>query len=128
MSTLSEAREDVATRMAGLSVPVSASVPENVAPPCAFVVSGEPYVEGNFAGMMFGESKLNLAVILTVDPRGNDLAADALDDLIVETVAFIEDEPDLFFDSVEQPAAVTLNGQRYLGCLVNFARIVRLRS
>lgn len=128
MSALSEAREDVATRMAGLSVPVSASVPDRIVPPCAFVVAGEPYIEGNFTGMMFGESKLNLAVILAVDSGSNDTTANALDDLILETVAFLEDESDLFFDSVDQPAAVTLNGQRHLGCLVNFARIVRLRD
>jgi hypothetical protein len=128
MSAISDARKDVVTRMADFSATVSASVPENVVPPCAFVVAGEPYLEANFQGMNFGESKLNLSLILVAEASGNDLAADDLDALIVEAVAFLENENDLYLDGVDRPAAVSLNGQAYLGCLVNFARIVRLRD
>lgn len=141
MSTLSEARTDLAARLAaqpGFSVldpeaepvadkvPVSDFVPEVILPPVAFVGPGSPYIEGNFEGMNFGESKVNLTITLVVEPGTNSPQANALDDLIVKTVGFIESQPDLYIDEVDRPAAVQLNGQRYLGCLVNLSRIVRL--
>lgn len=125
-SPLSIARTDLTTRLSGFSIDVLDAVPEKIVPPIAFVGPGSPYVEGNFQGMMFGESKVNLTLTLVVAADGNAERATALDDLIVEAVDFINSQNDLFIDDVDRPAAVTLNGQRYLGCLVNLSRIVRL--
>lgn len=142
-SPLSEARSDLAARLAAApgfsvfdpealpepgTVPVSDFVPEAILPPIAFVGPGAPYVEGSFTGMNFGETRVNLTITLVVDAGANSLQATALDDLVVNTIDFIESQdPELIFEDVDRPAAVTLNGQRYLGCLVNLSRIVRLR-
>lgn len=128
MSALSDARAAVAARFAEFSATVSESVPEMISPPCAFLVPGEPYVTANFQGMNFGESLLNLGLILAVERGGNDVQADGLDDLIVEAVALVENDATLFLDDVSRPEGVVLNGQRFLGTIVNFSTIVRLRD
>lgn len=126
MSTLSDLRADLATRLAGLSVQVHGTIPPQLAPPCAFVGPGDPYVESNFAGKNFGESLVNLTVTLVTEAGVNDEQADALDDLIIETLALVDPQADLIPQSVERPGRIPLNGQDYLGARINISRITRL--
>lgn len=129
MSALSEAREDLRALLdgsTGITAQIFKTIPEAVTPPCALVGPGVSYITGNFAGMNFGESLVNLKVTLVAAGGTNDTAADELDELIVETVKVIEGSNAFLFDTVEEPGRITLNGQVFLGCVVNISRISRL--
>lgn len=133
MSTLSDARAALATALAALELggePVQAfkTMPEKVIPPCVLVGPGDPYVNPNFPGGNFGESLLGLRATLVAGAGTNDLAADALDELIVATVAVIDAaQPQGFYlGTVERPGLISLNGQSFLGCIFNVSRIARL--
>lgn len=125
MSTLSDLRKDTATLLAGLSVPVLASIPERLPPPCAFLSSSSPYVETSFEGRNFTESRVNYELTLVVDAGGNDVQSDALDDLLVEALAVIVPIADLYPGNAE-PGVISLNGQSYLACFLTVSRITRL--
>lgn len=125
MSVLSDLRKDTAAKLAGLSVPVLPSIPEQLPPPCAFLSPGSPYVETNFEGKNFGESLVNFELTLVVDAGGNDVQSDALDDLLVEALAVIDPIADLYPGSAE-PGVISMNGQSYLACFLTVSRITRL--
>lgn len=134
VSTLSDARTALAAVLTGAievgggPVQVFKTMPEKVIPPCVLVGPGDPYVNPNFQGGNFGESLLRLRATVVAGAGTNDLAADDLDDLIVATIEAVDAaQPQGFYrDTVERPGLLPLNGQSFLGCIVNVSRIVRL--
>lgn len=133
MSTLSDARAALATALAGLEldgqpVQIFSAVPERVIPPCVMVGPGDPYVNPNFQGGTFGESLLRLRATVIAGAGTNDVAADNLDELIVATLAAVDvaQPQGLYRDVVERPGRIDLNGQSFLGCVINVQRIALL--
>lgn len=133
MSALSEARGALAAALATLEVggelvQVFRTWPEKVIPPCVLVGPGDPYVNPNFQGASFTESLVGLRATLVAGAGTNDVAADDLDDLIVAALAAIDaaQPQGLYPVAVERPGRIDLNGQSFLGCVVNVQRIAEL--
>lgn len=126
MSVISDLRAALAAEMAdALDVPVDASWPDTISPPCGFVAPplADNYVE---RGPNFGEHTIALDLVLLVDHDDPATGLAALEALL--TLALIHTEADWVMSGVDspQPTAVAEGGAEYLGCVVHLSKPVRL--
>lgn len=120
-NALTIAREDLARLLKTADLFAFALAPETVTPPVCLVGPGFPYL--SYEGARFGSQILRLSVLIVVDPGTSDVTVNALDDLILRVVDAVDgqgpDEDRTFHvESVGQPGQAPLNGQTYLGVVV----------
>lgn len=121
---LQSLRETLAADLAPLGVPVSASWPNAIVAPCAFVIPplGDNYVVG---GQTFGEYRMNVDLVLLVD---HSTASEGLAALEALTELALANTVDWALAGVEPPAPITVteSGAEYLGTVMHLSKPFRL--
>lgn len=134
MSDLSQARADLASVLAGVTidvpgygpveVPTTSSAPEEATPPCIITGPADPYVD--FENVAFGEKRIHL-VAVAVTEGTNDTAATQIDDMVTACLLKLLAIGSGFdVDQVDRPGRTTLSGQARLGVVIRVSRVVSL--
>lgn len=122
---LTAARHELVADLADIGVPVAASWPNAVAPPCGFVV---PPMGGEYlrAGPNFGEYTLSLSLVLLVEHGTVGEALVSLEDLIAYAVANTAGNWVLANVDPPAPTVVSESGAEYLGAVIQLSKYIRL--
>jgi hypothetical protein len=125
VSVLKALREALVSDLAALNVPVYATWPTQIDPPCLYVL---PPLSAAYltAGPNFGgefTASLDVAIIAAHEPAG--AALETVEELLELTLI---NTADWLLDAVEPPAPITVtdSGAEYLGALVHLSKSVRL--
>lgn len=84
MTALAEARSALATALADIGVAVHTYPPQTVAPPCVFLVPGNPYLD---PGVSWGAIQVAIDVRIVVSASAGPAAMERLDALVDGAVA-----------------------------------------
>jgi hypothetical protein len=123
--TFADLRTQLAADLAVLGIPVSASWPEVLVPPCAFLVpprSGTWVEVGpNFAG----EFTVHYDLVILVDHDAAGPAVAALEQLVAVA---LEHTADWSLSGVDAPAPTTVtdNGAEYLAAVMHLRKPARI--
>jgi hypothetical protein len=126
VSVISALRAGFAAELAVLlDIPVAASWPDQIAPPCGFL---SPPLADNYVerGPNFKEHTVALDLILLVDHDDPATSLAALEALL--EVALVNTEADWSLSGVDSPAptAVAEGGAEYLGCVIHLSKPINL--
>ncbi len=114
MSTLKHARELAATVIAEAGITGHAYIPGRIAPPCAVVQAGDPYIE---QADTFAEHVLRLEVVLVLRTGDNERTATVIDEYLTTALDAL-DEAGFIVENVGQPTPITWNGTDYPGVIL----------
>lgn len=125
MPVLKALRETLMSDLSALGVPVYATWPTQIDPPCVYVL---PPISGAYvtAGPEFGSvftAHLDVAILAAHEPAG--IALETVEELLELTLIHTAD---WMLDAAEPPAPITVtdSGAEYLGALVHLSQSVRL--
>lgn len=112
--TLQAIREAAAAVVTDAGLQCHAYLPGRVAPPCAVVQPGEPYVE---AGDTFDFHLLRLEIVVMLRTGDNALTASSIDEQ-VQTLLEALDDAGFIVQNVSQPTPITWNSTDYPGVIL----------
>ncbi len=118
---LSTARAELATQIRAGGVSVFDHIPERVVPPVAIIEPGSPYIE--VPGDVFCDMAVRFTVTLFASSAANEVATQALDQLICDVLAAV----DTFdMDGVDTPGQYEVGSATYLGSRISFITTTEL--
>lgn len=118
---ISQLRDQLASDLAVLDVPVATAWPDRVTTPCLVLVppSTASYITG---GPTFGEYTIGVDVLVLVG-KPSAVTLEALD-LLIEGV--LANSVDWALSGVDSPSTVTVNGAEVLGTVIHLSKPARL--
>lgn len=120
---LAQLRADVATALTTAGLTAIDYVAETIVPPVAVVVPSDPYVTDE--DVPFGHVNVNLSILVIGGKGTNKAAASQIDSLIAQAfVALLTAGYDV--TEVSPPGQVNLNGQSFLGAVIDLSETVKL--
>lgn len=117
-NTLTNLRQELADTLTGAGLEAVAFLPERPNPPVAVVSPSQPYLK---PGDTFGQHTATLTVLLLTRTATNEIATEALDDMIV-TVAVALTDTQFSMSEADQPASFQVGTAKYLGCTIDVSR------
>lgn len=100
-----------------IAVPVNLVVTSPLAPPCIIAGPDDPYID--LSEGEFGESRVNLLVILAAPAGTNEVSAAQVDEMLsIVLPRLLAVDPTFVVDRVDQPGKVGLEGQVFLGAVI----------
>lgn len=124
MTVLADLRTAIAERLTDAGLNAYATVPAKWTPPGVFVGPGDPYITHE-EGTAFGVEVIRHQVTVVAAPGTNDIQADALDSLILNTLDALYDLDDHDVGDVERPGQVSINGQAHLAVAITLSTQIR---
>jgi hypothetical protein len=123
MSAFSDLRASLAADLAGMAATVTASWPEEIDPPCAFIT---PPIGGDYVrrGPTFREHTIVVDLVLLVEHGNANNALDQLEGLV--QYALVNTAADWALEGVEPPAPTTVveGGAEYLASVIHLSKPV----
>lgn len=114
---LTALREHIRTLVATDDLQAFTTAPTRVSPPCVFVAPGDPYITRE--GANFRSSIVSHQVVV-VGPTGvSDSQAEHLDELVLQVLAALDEDDDLWVGEVGRPGQITLGAQSYLAAPID---------
>ncbi|SJM66835.1 hypothetical protein [Agrococcus casei] len=114
MSSLKTIRELAETTLKDAGLNAYAYVPGRIAPPCAVIQAGDPYIE---QAETFIEHVIRLEIVIVLRAGDNRRTATDLDEYL-ETHIDALDEAGFLVQNVTQPTPITWNSTDYPGVIV----------
>ena len=122
---LKTARNSLRDAVTARGVKAWSTKPERFTPPGAFVMPSEPYMTLQDAS--FGCARMHYDIVLVAARGINDKRADELDDMIQAAIAAVDDL-DWNLKPVPQPGQIAIEGQPYVGAVVQCDTEIRLEA
>lgn len=124
MTMFSDLRNALVADLAVLGVPISASWPDVLSPPCGFIT---PPLTAEYVrqGPMFGEYTISMDLVLMVEHSDAAAALLALEDLVENA---LRNTADWTLTSVDAPGPTTAieGGADYLASVIHLSKPARL--
>jgi len=120
-NALTELRERLKTALESADLNAFHIVPEKATPPLAWAGPSDPYVTGE--GASYGCILVRHEITIAAGKGVNEVIAAQVDDMLLKVLGLI---PDDFAVEATTVGRVEVNGQRYLGAVVNLLTEIQL--
>ena len=119
-NVLTDLRVAVKATLTGAGFRTFTTVPDKVAPPCAFVSPGEPYITRENAA--FGGEIVRHQVVIVAASGVNDVRAESLDALLLKALDALHGDDRWDVGDVDRPGQITLGGQQFLATSIELVQ------
>lgn len=121
---LTQVREDLKALLTAAEFFAFTTVPERAVPPMAYVAPGFPYM--SYDGASYGGGVIVRCNVVVIAKRGtNDVAAEALDDMVLRVIDAVDGSEDFLVSQVDIPGQISINGQLHLGVSIEVQREIQ---